>query len=85
MCIAGKLNWRKCLLLTGTPLQNNTEELWTLLNFIDPSAFASKATFTEQFGDMASSEKVSASCFAAVCILVNAIYTLASCVHTLAS
>jgi SNF2 family DNA or RNA helicase len=27
------------VLLTGTPLQNNTEELWTLLNFIDPAKF----------------------------------------------
>jgi SNF2 family DNA or RNA helicase len=24
------------LLLTGTPIQNNTRELWTLLNFIEP-------------------------------------------------
>jgi SNF2 family DNA or RNA helicase len=24
------------LLLSGTPLQNNTEELWTLMNFIEP-------------------------------------------------
>lgn len=27
------------LLLTGTPLQNNTQELWTLLNFIHPDKF----------------------------------------------
>ena len=27
------------LLLTGTPLQNNTEELWSLLNFLDPEKF----------------------------------------------
>ena len=27
------------LLLTGTPLQNNTQELWTLLNFIHPEKF----------------------------------------------
>ena len=25
------------LLLTGTPIQNNTTELWTLLNFIEPT------------------------------------------------
>lgn len=28
------------LLLTGTPLQNNTEELWTLLNFLEENEFA---------------------------------------------
>lgn len=27
------------ILLTGTPLQNNTEELWTLLNFLEPTNF----------------------------------------------
>lgn len=28
------------LLLTGTPLQNNLQELWTLLHFVQPDAFA---------------------------------------------
>ncbi len=28
------------LLLTGTPLQNNTEELWTLLNFLSEEDFS---------------------------------------------
>ena len=32
-------NFGACVLLTGTPLQNNTDELWTLLNFIDPKKF----------------------------------------------
>jgi chromodomain-helicase-DNA-binding protein 7 len=32
-------NFSDILLLTGTPLQNNTEELWSLLNFLDPEKF----------------------------------------------
>ncbi|RHY34335.1 hypothetical protein DYB32_001021 [Aphanomyces invadans] len=41
-----------CVLLTGTPLQNKTEELWALLNFLDPAAFPSLTTFLGQFGSL---------------------------------
>ena len=27
------------LLLTGTPIQNNMNELWTLMNIVDPDVF----------------------------------------------
>ena len=37
------------LLLTGTPLQNNLEELWTLLHFLQPEEFASLETFQASF------------------------------------
>ena len=47
-----------CLLLTGTPLQNSTEELWALLHFADPVNFASKEAFTNQFGQLTSQEQV---------------------------
>lgn len=37
------------LLLTGTPLQNNLQELWSLLNFCLPSLFNSSDNFEEWF------------------------------------
>ncbi|CAL9186223.1 unnamed protein product, partial [Musa hybrid cultivar] len=37
------------LLLTGTPLQNNLAELWSLLNFILPDIFASNEEFESWF------------------------------------
>jgi len=40
------------VLMTGTPLQNNTQELWTLLNFIEPFKFPSLEDFEANFGDM---------------------------------
>ena len=43
---------QQCILLTGTPLQNRTEELWALLNFADPSKFRNQAEFVERFGDL---------------------------------
>ena len=46
--------------MTGTPLQNNTQELWTLLNFIEPSLFRSLEEFEESFGDMKNRHQVEA-------------------------
>uniref|UniRef100_A0A6N2MW57 Chromatin structure-remodeling complex protein SYD n=1 Tax=Salix viminalis TaxID=40686 RepID=A0A6N2MW57_SALVM len=37
------------LLLTGTPLQNNLEELWALLNFLLPNIFSSSEDFSQWF------------------------------------
>ena len=37
------------LLLTGTPLQNNLRELWSLLNFLLPTVFDSLAKFERWF------------------------------------
>jgi len=46
------------VLMTGTPLQNNTQELWTLLNFIEPFKFPSLDEFMRKFGNMANQEQV---------------------------
>ena len=37
------------LLVTGTPLQNNLHELWSLLNFLLPDIFSSSSDFDEWF------------------------------------
>lgn len=47
-----------CVLLTGTPLQNKTEELWALLNFLDARSFPSVANFLEKFGDLHEAQQV---------------------------
>lgn len=49
-----------CHLLTGTPLQNSTTELWSLLHFLDPAAFASLDTFLAEFGQSAPSRRLTA-------------------------
>eukprot|EP01114_Cavostelium_apophysatum_P015128 TRINITY_DN4061_c0_g1_i1.p1 TRINITY_DN4061_c0_g1~~TRINITY_DN4061_c0_g1_i1.p1 ORF type:complete len:2056 (-),score=800.22 TRINITY_DN4061_c0_g1_i1:68-6235(-) len=46
------------ILLTGTPLQNNTQELWTLLNFVEPVKFASVKDFMAEYGQLENSEQV---------------------------
>ncbi len=48
-----------CLLLTGTPLQNSTGELWSLLHFCNSSNFSSKEEFVEKFGQLSDSKQVS--------------------------
>ena len=47
-----------CLLLTGTPLANATEELWALLHFADKKAFADKEEFLEKFGQLTDADQV---------------------------
>ncbi|KAL3700060.1 hypothetical protein R1sor_018082 [Riccia sorocarpa] len=46
------------LLLTGTPVQNNTKEIFSLLNLLDSERFASEEEFLEKYGDLRNAEQV---------------------------
>ncbi|CAN8257999.1 unnamed protein product [Cochlearia groenlandica] len=45
---------RNKLLITGTPLQNNVEELWALLHFLDPAKFKNKDEFVQNYKNLSS-------------------------------
>ena len=47
-------------LLSGTPLQNNTTELWSLLYFLDQNLFPSLDTFLDEFGTLTEAAQVDA-------------------------
>jgi hypothetical protein len=46
------------ILLTGTPLQNSIDELWALLNFLEPNRFESHKEFIDSYGNMSSAADV---------------------------
>ena len=46
------------MLLTGTPIQNNSTELWSLLNFIQPKIFNSSEEFQKEYGDIKTQDAV---------------------------
>ncbi|XWS72736.1 hypothetical protein CRYUN_Cryun02cG0066000 [Craigia yunnanensis] len=46
-------------LLTGTPLQNNLDELFMLMHFLDAGKFGSLEEFQEEFKDISQEEQIS--------------------------
>jgi chromodomain-helicase-DNA-binding protein 7 len=46
------------LLLTGTPIQNEIKEFWTLLNFIDPKNYADVEEFLKLYDNIKSKERI---------------------------
>ncbi|XP_025832998.1 chromodomain-helicase-DNA-binding protein 7 isoform X3 [Agrilus planipennis] len=47
------------VLLSGTPLQNNVNELFSLLNFLEPAQFPSNDAFLQEFGQLKTEQEVS--------------------------
>ncbi|CAA2986759.1 CHD3-type chromatin-remodeling factor PICKLE [Olea europaea subsp. europaea] len=50
---------RHRVLLTGTPLQNNLDELFMLMHFLDAGKFSSLEEFQEEFKDINQEEQIS--------------------------
>lgn len=46
------------VLLSGTPLQNNVNELFSLLNFLEPTQFSSSDAFMAEFGSLKTESEV---------------------------
>lgn len=46
------------LILTGTPLQNNMSELWSMLNFLEPEKFNDRPAFLESYGNLQDAAQV---------------------------
>ncbi|KAI8331840.1 SNF2 family N-terminal domain-containing protein [Chlamydoabsidia padenii] len=46
------------LLLTGTPLQNNLDELYSLLNFMQPDVFSDENFFFSEYGSLQTAAQV---------------------------
>lgn len=42
----------QALILTGTPLQNNVKELWSMLHFLEGAEFDNYETFEEKYGQL---------------------------------
>lgn len=64
------------ILLTGTPLQNNVDELFSLLNFLEPAQFPSQVAFLMEFGDLkteAQVEKLKQVCTPSAYILIHSV------------
>jgi len=52
------LNLEHRVLLSGTPLQNNINELFSLLNFLEPAQFSSDENFKKEFGELTTETQV---------------------------
>lgn len=51
-CTIQKIKTSFLLALTGTPIENNIEELWSLFNLINPGLLGSNAQFMKKYGNV---------------------------------
>lgn len=58
LCVLCGFSQEHKVLLTGTPLQNTVEELFSLLHFLEPAQFPSETEFLRDFGDLKTEEQV---------------------------
>lgn len=56
--LQNRLKYDHTILLTGTPLQNNLNELFSLLHTIAPREFKHLDAFLEQYGDLHSTNQI---------------------------
>jgi hypothetical protein len=48
----GRLRFNDCLMLTGTPIQNRPEELWSLLRVLSPEKWGRLDSFQRDYGQL---------------------------------
>lgn len=53
-----KFSFAHKVLMTGTPIQNDMKELWTILHMVDPENFDDADSFLQEFGDMKNKEAI---------------------------
>lgn len=49
---------KKILLLTGTPIQNNTKELFSIMNYIEPDIFSNFEKFMSDYGKLETVDQI---------------------------
>lgn len=55
---ACRIHANHIVLMTGTPIQNNVNELWSLMHFLHPREFNDLDSFVSEFGDIRDHEKL---------------------------
>ena len=53
-----EIKWIHCTLLTGTPIQNSVDELFSLLHFVDSQKFDNADEFNQKYGQLTESDQV---------------------------
>lgn len=57
-----RVQYNRLLLLSGTPIQNNTRELFSLLNLLNEQVFDDEEEFLAEYGSIESADQVPTLC-----------------------